>query len=552
MSKEPKKQKSNVPSLLNDFEGVDVFKLNLTCHKMKRMPKKILLLAGVICFSFCGPTQRAALAPSQAQIEARAAEAAALSKRASLPFLKKAFAIYEELYAHPGLPRRISPAYVKTAILVAVREKEIGIVDNSYLDKALAAIRENGALAGYTLYADIARAIWVRQKGAMGDLMIRFDWRETEAMLDKGFNILRTEAATDEFAAYIFATAIGDYEYYFSGKGIKVDISQYARVYPDSLLIKYRAATSPVEDRGLLIQLTEDEPEFYEAYYHLGDMAVKEGKLLEAERNLLKAGEGIPESSQITIALASVYFATEELDKSLEYYNKTLAISPDYREALLGEAICLSYLGKSAAAMTILEKMIVLGNWLMGESHYWLAWNQHQLDRNEEAAANIEQAKTRLGTDSEVFGLSGTIALERGNLEQAEKDLKESLTYNANNTDSLFNLGRLYAQRQQWSDSGEYYGKSGLADERTEAVIAAKIQEIADSRLAEERKSKLIRIKENQQRTIGLTKATAFYDAAAGYFNAGTRARALEFARRSASHPAFKQKAEELIAKIKK
>ncbi len=519
---------------------------------MGRMLKKVLLLSGVVVFSFCGTKQRAVLTPPLVQIEAREAEAAALFKKASLPFLKKAFAIYEELYAHPGLQRRIGPAYVRTAILIDVREKEIGIVDVTYLEKALAAIRANRALGEYMLYTDLTRAIWAKQKGVMGDIGIRFDWRETEAMLDKNFNKLKTEAAADEIAAYIFTTAFGYYEYYFSGKGVKIDISQYSRKYPDSLLIKYRAATFSEADKGLLIQLTERDPDFYEAYYHLGDIAVKEGKLLEAERNLLKAGEGIPESSQITISLASVYFATEELDKSLEFYDKTLAISPDYREALLGKAICLSYLRRNADAMAILEKLIALGNWLMGESHYWLAWNLHQLGRNEEAAANIEQAKSRLGTDSEVFGLSGTIALERGNLEQAEKDLKESLTYNADNTESLFNLGRLYALKEQWRSSGDYYERAGLADERTESVIETKIQEIKESSLAEERKSRLIRVKENQLKTIGLTKATAFYDAAAGYFNAGTKTRALEFARRAASHPAFKEKSEELIAKLKK
>ena len=78
------------------------------------------------------------------------------------------------MYAHPGPQRRIGPAYVKTAILIDVREKEIGIVDVAYLKKALAAIRANRALGEYMLYADLTRAIWAKQKGVMGDLGIRF------------------------------------------------------------------------------------------------------------------------------------------------------------------------------------------------------------------------------------------------------------------------------------------------------------------------------------------------------------------------------------------
>jgi hypothetical protein len=46
--------------------------------------------------------------------------------------------------------------------------------------------------------------------------------------------------------------------------------------------------------------------------------------------------------------------------------------------------------------------------------------------------------------------------------------------------------------------------------------------------------------------------ATAFYNAAAGFLNAGATAKAVEMAHRAADHPELKQKSDDLIAQIKK
>jgi hypothetical protein len=40
------------------------------------------------------------------------------------------------------------------------------------------------------------------------------------------------------------------------------------------------------------------------------------------------AFEGIPESPQVTIYLGTIYMATEEFDKSLYYYEKTITLAP--------------------------------------------------------------------------------------------------------------------------------------------------------------------------------------------------------------------------------
>jgi hypothetical protein len=68
--------------------------------------------------------------------------------------------------------------------------------------------------------------------------------------------------------------------------------------------------------------------------------------------------------------------------------------------------------------------------------------------------------------------------------------------------------------------------------------------------MSTERKAKMILKKRAQLRTTTLTKATCFYNGAAGYFNSGRADKALVFAAYAAEEEAFADKAEELMKKI--
>jgi hypothetical protein len=70
--------------------------------------------------------------------------------------------------------------------------------------------------------------------------------------------------------------------------------------------------------------------------------------------------------------------------------------------------------------------------------------------------------------------------------------------------------------------------------------------------MAETRKAKFIARKEAQARLSGISKATAFYNAAAGYNNAGIPVLAEVMARQAAAHPAFAVLAEDLLKLLRK
>jgi tetratricopeptide (TPR) repeat protein len=513
--------------------------------------RRVLFLC-LILFSSCAPKEKITGAAPVSELEKKLAQGNLLRQKACYVALKQAFGVYSDLYARPPFKKKAAFPLATTALLLAVREKELGLANRTYLDRALAIIKENSALTALAPYAEIAGVYSVQGKGVMRDIDERFSWVETSEKIKKMDLVLREKAKTDEFSAYMYASlscAFSSSLYNLNEK--KDNLAEIWNSFPDSLLLKYKRAVCPEENEERLKEIIALEPRFYEAEYFLGNLALRQGNLLEAEGRFLKAYGGIPESPQVTVTLASIYYATEELDRSLEFYEKTLALAPEYRDALLGKAICLSYLGKPKDAIDVLQKIISLGYWLLGESYYWLAWNQHELKNIGEAAVDIEQAKTRLPTSTEVFTLSGILAFETGDLVKAEKEFKEALQYNPSNIEALFNLGGLYVQKSDWNNSGVYFEKAALAFENEARSLREKMDQIEKSSLPAERKEKLIQKKKNQVERTSFSRATAFYDGAAGYFNAGEKSKALELAKRALEHPSFKQKAEELIAQIK-
>ena len=416
------------------------------------------------------------------------------------------------------------------------------------LNTAEAVVKANRELAGYRPWLEMAALITPSSRGIQTDIDPGFDWVKTMDKLLAARDALKLKAATDELFAFLYA-AWNCTSVPFQKQ--PDDPAPLLARFPNSILLKYQAAVcGQAPDRYALEELAVADQEFYEASFHLGEMSIRDGVVLSAERALLRAYEGIPESPQVLILLASVYFATEEYEKGLEFYDKTLAVSPEYRDALLGKAVCLASLKKYDESVAVLDRIVSLGFWLLGESHYWLAWNKHELGRDVEALAEIDQAKGRLPTNSEVFALSGTLAFGLGETDRAEKDFRESLSYNASNAESLFGLGNVYAKTVKWDESAGYFEKAAEVIDGTIAGTRAKITEIRAADLSGERKNRLVQRYEAKLQSLLYSRATAYFHAATSRFNAGDVSGAAKLAAMAAEHPAYKAKAEDLLKKL--
>ena len=517
--------------------------------------KKFLIFFLLILLSFCAPKKKIEISPQVVEYQNKAKEADTLFKIGSYTCLKEAFQIYHDLLSEPHSQEQTKEKLTKTGLLLTLREKELGVLKNKYLEQPSDIIKASPSLPEFSLYLEIVNSIPKETKGATQDekediSRVFATWDKLKKNIDTWNEQLKEKSETDEFVAYLYISLNRSLPFHIKTKD-KPDFSRFLEVFPDSSLIQYILSLYPKENQKNLEELVQKEPRFHEVYFFLGEIALRRQQLITAERNFLKAYEQIPESSSTVISLASIYFGFEELEKSLEFHEEALRMAPAYRAALLGKALCLGYLGKNEEAIEILSMLIKFGKYHMGDAHYWLAWNHNELENLDEAWENIEKAKNYFVGYSQVLSLAGVIAFKKENLEVAEKNLKEALELDLSNCEASYYLGKVYTVYQDWKESGIYFEKAAFCNEGEEKKLEDKIKEIENSDFSEERKVRFIKKKRIQLRKTVLTKATFFYNAAAGYFNAGMKEQALSLAQKAILHSAFKEKAEELILKIK-
>ncbi len=497
----------------------------------------------------CGPAPTKTVEVRVGDDEVVLERARALSLEGHYAAFKQALGLYRTLYGRRPLRPKVAAPYVLTGLLLAMREKHVGLDSPATLDEVRAVIDENAFLAAYRDAALVIATLPARSRGVQRDIDPR-GWDKEAAERRRAAEArLRERSGADELSAAVLAALDCSRGPLSETWRQPADI---LKAFPDSILLKYQAAICGGEDQEMLRAILTAEPDFAEAHFHLGEAALGERRLLEAEEHLLVAIRAIPESPQPPILLASIAFANEEFDRSLPYYERALELSPEYRDALLGKAISQAYLGRFDESLKTLDRILELGFWLIGEAYYWQAWNLRELGREPEALERVDEAKKRLPTNSHVFGLAGALALGAGELERAEMDFLESLVHNPANTESLFGLGTLFTRKADWPRAAEFFAKAGEAYEAEAVSLTALIEELRGSALPAERRSRLLARRSSQLERVRLAAATSFYSAAAAHFNAGDTDAVRRSAEKAAAHPELKEKAEELLRSIKK
>lgn len=518
--------------------------------KFHRIDGCIVLL---LILSACAPEKPEYTPQQLAGFNLATAEADSLYAQGSYLSLKKAFDTYESQMDFPAFQNRTRTKLLKCALLLSLRENELFIAESRHLAKVMELIDSYPELAGFSSLAAVVSltsqggSIPLRRKlYEEYDLDISMDWINKN-LVELNAD-LKKSAEVDPFYTYFYLTLNDKFRYNLEGEK---DFDRFKESYRHSPLIQYKLSLFPQIDRERLETFLQENPDFYEVFYFLGNLALAEGYALTAEKNLLKALEHIPSSISILKNLAQIFYRLEEFEQSLAYNERILSLLPDYRDALLAKAICLSYLGRHDEAVLILNKLIEMGMYLMGESHYWLAWNLNETGQLDEAMENIKRALNYLIGHSEVHLLAGIIAFEKGDLDGSEEHLKKTLWINQESCEASYYLGKIASTRKNWQQSGTHFENSALCNRGLEKYLIDKIREIEESSFSAARKEKHIARKRLQLKKVQLTKATAYYNAAAGYFNSGLLDKALNMAQIAREHESIRPIADELITKIK-
>jgi tetratricopeptide (TPR) repeat protein len=505
----------------------------------------------LVALAACSPSRRPAAAP-QPPASAALAVADAELRAGCLDCLKAAYDRYEELRL-AGRDDIAAAGAARAALLLAMRERELGMVDDGYLAKARM-LAAGGALPSWLpRIADVVDALPGSRAGVPRSLAGEADldrMRTLRQNRDAWIVFLRDAAHYDEAGAYAWLALTCDN---LDARDISsAEILDAVSPFAGAPLIVYREALCRGTEAATLESLLAADPRFVEIGYSLGlaDVASRpRPKLDEADRWFQRAHEWHPPWPALTLAMGGLAMTAEEFDRARMLYEQTLAFEPHAVDALLGEVRALTYLERRENAIAAADRLIA-ERWYVGDARYWRAFNELQLGRYDAAWSDIEDAEKIL-PNAEVPKLAGIISYRRQDLDTAVARFGTAQTRNPFDCETRFYLGVVHAEQRRWPQTADILAAAATCFQSAEKDLRDDIARISASDLPAERKARQIGRRERQIADGRRMIATSWFDIAVAYVGLARPDEAREFASRVSDDEQFGARARELLSRLR-
>jgi len=346
--------------------------------------------------------------------------------------LQDARRTFERLAA--GKKSKDSPAMVarlfETDVLIALREKELGLDSHGAMERAR-------ALAPRVPATFDARRVIALADHALPDGNA-YPLEATEALLqsNKPFvDKLDTELAWMEQAPltpavrkYIALAVDCSYPDRYKERGDTTNPLEQRREVPINAppLLAYRAANCAKADTLGLKRVLAAVPQFDEAAYALGNVVVwfsGETGGDDARKYYASAYARFPHAAGITFMSGWLELNVGDCREAIRYFDETVAMQPEQERAILQKAIRQSTLHEDSAAIATATRFIALETPDIATGYYWRAISRLRRKELEMARSDIELAKAR-SRAAEVLTAAGIIEFEQTDFIIAETDLR--------------------------------------------------------------------------------------------------------------------------------
>ncbi len=509
----------------------------------------------LLALAACSPARRPA-AVALPSASTRLAVVDAEVRAGCLECLEAAYRGYEALRQDPDpqTAGRATAGAIRSALLVAMRERELGLADGGYLDKARAIAASEASVPGrLTRLVDVADALpgtrggFARPVGSDADLARARAMREHR---DEWTTFLRSGAQDDEAAAYAWLAMQCDA---VDARTIQTtEIFDAASAFAGAPLVVYREALCRRTETGTLASLLTANPRFVEIAYSLGLAALgarPRPKLDEADTWFAQAYAWRPKWPALTLAMGGVAMSGEEFERARTLYDETLALEPHSGDAMFGALRALTYIGAADEAIAMADRMLA-DRWSVGDAHYWRAYNELQLSRLDAAWEDVETAERTL-INAQVPKLAGLVAYRRQQLDVAIARFSTSLERNPQDCETRFYLGLVHADLRHWAETADTLQGAATCLQGDEVELTQDIDRIRASNLAEERKAKQIARREQQIADGRRRIATSWYDIAVADFSLAKKDEARVYAEKVSDDEQFGERARELLARLR-
>jgi tetratricopeptide (TPR) repeat protein len=493
---------------------------------------------------FAGCSTKQLPAPVLQPLDISAADA--LVKAGCYRCLTEAYTLYERARTFaPPHPEARGRAF-STALLVALREKELDLDATPWLERA-----RSIALPDEGTYLDVVAGLpWAG--GSVPDFEPRKrvspsaldDWRLTMP--------LRRHVELDHYVLLTLECVLGT----------RASITEALRTIDTSQpLLQFRAGLCRPDQRPKLESLVAADPRFVEAWYYIGRYEMSSGVnaagnaasrrwLTSAVRPLTLAHDGIPEAPTLTTVLASLMRARSDLRRALSLYDDALARRATHADALLGRTVALSYLKRYDEGIAAAGRIITLGRGHVASGYYYRAWNHYQRQELDAAAADAAVAK-RMRAPEEVLVLSGLVAYDQQRFLDARRDFTQAIADNPRRCTARWYLGILDLDDQSWAPALATFGQAAecylaatealrremalLPDDLPEDVRSAQMASLGDDIVVNNRQA-----------------GRSFFNAAQAALRLNDTAAALRHAKMASTYDEMRERAEAIITKLER
>jgi tetratricopeptide (TPR) repeat protein len=506
-----------------------------------------LAIVFLVLLAACGPQRVAVPDPAIAARETLASADANL-RAGCFDCLVEALKQYESVRTVFAVSGAARTGALRASLLLAMRERELGTTDSGYLERArplAAAVPELQAQMA-PIFEVVAAFPWragaSRASGAVDSLVTDF-FRDRDGRTA----VLRASATRDELSAYVFLAYACE-----SGSGLRIGNAEMRNaVGPmiDVRVVAYRSSICPTSGLAALDDVVAKEPRYKEAAFYKGLRAVSTQKLDEADARYREAYAWKKAWPAVTLAIANVSMTGEEFDVARQFYDETLALAPNFPDALLGKLRALTYLSKQEDAIAVADQLLAISRY-PGDANYWKAYNELDLARLDAAWTDVESAD-RLLVNSDVPKLAGIIAIDQKRYDVARQKLETSRSRSPNDCTTLYYLTLVQAELRLWTEAARGAVSAAGCLSASEVGLRNEIENIrTDPKLPEARKARMIAGRERQIGNAIRMRASCWFNGAVASYNLGKKDDARELAQKIADDEQFGDRAKQLLALV--
>jgi tetratricopeptide (TPR) repeat protein len=205
-------------------------------------------------------------------------------------------------------------------------------------------------------------------------------------------------------------------------------------------------------------ELEKVHPEFAELLAFVGESHFQAARYRTARAYFNKALALVPDYTHAINGLGNIYlFALEDYENALKTYESATRIDPNNIAALFGKGAALHYLGRFQQSIATLDEMLRSDltrkgrasqsniRYFRGEGRYFQAFDHFLLVESDKARQLIDMAKEELPDSPEINYLSALLYFNQYRLEEAKKDFLAVLKRASSNCHAHYYLGLIHA-----------------------------------------------------------------------------------------------------------